>query len=188
MMQAYDGVDVEIPNNEEQFSNGRETISPMLQIRNSVRKRSLSLKRSQPQLRVDTNVAPPPVPLARVKSERCASPSAGRGSLPLPIPTNHGGQSARSKLSVAGSLPEASPISSKDYFKTERYNDTQFTMNNETDNRNWQQVQAEETDEWGFIGNSPVPAIYATQRADPKLTAKVEQNIVSGLVGDWLRA
>jgi hypothetical protein len=61
-------------------------------------------------------------------------------------------------------------------------------MNNETDNRNWQQVQAEETDEWGFIGNSPVPAIYATQRADPKLTAKVEQNIVSGLVGDWLRA
>lgn len=188
MMQAYDGVDVEIPNNEEQFSNGRETISPMLQIRNSVRKRSLSLKRSQPQLRVDTNVAPPPVPLARVKSERCASPSAGRGSLPLPIPTNHGGQSARSKLSVAGSLPEASPISSKDYFKTERYNDTQFTMNNETDNRNWQQVQAEETDEWGFIGNSPVPAIYATQRADPKLTAKVEQNIVSGLVGNWLRA
>lgn len=179
MMQAYDGVDVEISNNEEQFSNGRETISPMLQIRNSVRKRSLSLKRSQPQLRVDTNVAPSPVPLARVKSERCASPSAGRGSLPLPIPTNHGGQSARSKLSVAGSLPEASPISSKDYFKTERYNDTQFTMNNETDNRNWQQVQAEETDEWGFIGNSPVPAIYATQRADPKLTAKVEQNILA---------
>lgn len=185
MMQAYDGVDVEIPNNEQQFSNGRETISPMLQIRNSVRKRSLSLKRSQPQLRVDTNVAPPPVPLARVKSERCASPSAGRGSLPLPIPPRNEGQNGRSKLSVAGSLPEASPISSKDYFKTERYNDTQFTMNNETDNRNWQQVQAEETDEWGFIGNSPVPAIYATQRADPKLTAKVEQNIVSGLACDW---
>jgi hypothetical protein len=184
MMQAYDGVDVEIPNNEGQFSSGRETLSPMLQIRNSVRKRSLSLKRSQPQLRVDTNIAPPPVPLARVKSERCASPSAGRGSLPLPIPTRNGGQSGRSKVSVAGSLPEASPISSKDYFKTERYNDTQFTMNNETDNRSWQQVQAEETDEWGFIGNSPVPAIYATQRADPKLTAKVEQNIVSGLAGD----
>jgi hypothetical protein len=184
MMQAYDGVDVEIPNNEGQFSSGRETLSPMLQIRNSVRKRSLSLKRSQPQLRVDTNIAPPPVPLARVKSERCASPSAGRGSLPLPIPTRNGGQSGRSKFSVAGSLPEASPISSKDYFKTERYNDTQFTMNNETDNRSWQQVQAEETDEWGFIGNSPVPAIYATQRADPKLTAKVEQNIVSGLAGD----
>lgn len=180
MMQAYDGVDLGTSNKDEQYAAGRETVSPMLQVRNSIRKRSLSLKRSTPQLRVDTSVAPPSIPLSRVKSERASSASPVRGTPPPPIPIHGGSEITRHKSSFAGSLPESSPISSKDYFKTERYNDTQFTMNEDTDTRNWQQNQTAEMDEWGFVGNSPVPAIFATKRADPKMTAKLEQNIVSG--------
>ena len=186
IVQAYDGIDVEVNERNEQYNNGGETIGPMLQIRNSVRKRSLSLKRSQPQLRVETSVTTLPIPISRVKSESRSgsSPPAIVGLRNLPGRSSFSMSGRRPKASLVGSLSEASPISSKDFFQVEHYNDAQFTMNDGIESRKLSTThQLEETDEWGFVGNSPVPSIYTTKRADPKAITKVEQLVVSVIVG-----
>jgi hypothetical protein len=186
IVRAYNGIDVEVNERNEQYNNGGETIGPMLQIRNSVRKRSLSLKRSQPQLRVETSVTTVPIPISRVKSESRggSSPSTIVGLRNLPSRSSFSISSRRPKASLVGSLSEASPISSKDFFKVEHYNDTKFTMNDGIESRKPSATHhLEETDEWGFVGNSPVPSIYTTKRADPKAITKVEQNVVSAVVG-----
>jgi len=182
IIQAYDGIDVEVNERNEQYNSGGETIGPMLHIRNSVRKRSLSLKRSRPQLRVETSVTTLPIPISRVKSESrgTSSPPAIASLRNFPGRSSFSISGRRPKASLAGSLSESSPISSKDFFKVEHYNDTNFTMNDGIESRKPSATsQLEETDEWGFVGNSPVPSIYTTKRADPKAITKVEQNVVS---------
>jgi hypothetical protein len=194
---AYRGVNTATSPTNDQFVNGAETTSTIGQIRNSVRKRSLSLKRSQPQLRVETDIAPPPIPLARVKSEKAGLPSLkpapetskmpAHASSPPPHSSSarirhfHSNSlfGGRPKFLRADSNSEASPVSSKDYFKTERYNDTPFTMSDSLDSRKNMQAPLEETDEWGFRGNSPVPAIFSNEKPDPKHVSKLEQNLVS---------
>lgn len=202
------------PIKSESQASERDPSSPLGSLRNSIRKRSLSLKRSHPQLRVEaSSPSPPSVPqhaLNRVKSEKthASSPSVSSvvGSIklksdklpqqgirsasnplpaarapPQPAPSVSAAED-KPKPPLADTLAEASPISSETYFKTEKVDHTQFTMDDARRRTKYEppvNVRPEDTDQWGFIGNSPVPAIYAAKKADAKSVAKLEQNLVS---------
>lgn len=172
--------------------------STMLQIKNSIRKRSLSIKRSHPNLRGEETKTPPrpslPPPHPTMSEHKARKMSVSSASNRFsPSPTSHPLPSAISISipkpssilghfshdSPLGSFSNSSPISSKDVFKTEKYGDIQFTMSEETDSKGQVASPVEDTDEWGFIGNSPVPAIFATSLKDSKNVGKWEQSILA---------
>lgn len=181
--------------------------SVMLQLRSSLHKRSMSFKRGNktpPSLRVDTSVqvttppvpALPPVSALRVSPILPNTPTWGSSSGPatpsnLPRPSHESSLLSRpsfqfaigrNKMSSMASPVSASPspISSKDMFRTERFNDTHFTMSDEVDQGGRIDFEAEEIDEWGFIGNSPIPAIFGAKKKDAQGISKLEQTMVSG--------